>query len=423
MITQRVKVRLLSMSSGNGYLPILPSREDYVDHLEGFTRTDGDQSSGGRPKRTRIKTYMLETARSGLVDAELGNLFPSSMSLHRLDDTLYRVQDANHGGRVVGLIETLDARHPVLYTTLPVAESDKWIRGAVDRNPWLDRLWLSSPILFELWKYVQRNTPTHRYVRLGFEHEAWYETVSDLDAIDEDFSDEHEDISGEGEDIPASRMERRRSRVTLTERLALLNTKLKPLMDLYDPLHSLVQMQIPGGDRGGHRFYYDGRATDWSDSFVEHRATVELVVKLYRKVTSLAEERLWVETTQVGEDGLSLSGAPVTIRFRQPLSEATFNRFVKLGLERRRSRFRIGGYITRRGPTKIHLAGIDHHLWQPFLLEATSKHLIGVLPRGTCGNTIHRLVTNVQRYLDPRVDVWLGSEKYEHTVAKSMIAS
>ena len=412
------------MPSDSGYLPLLHSRENYVEYLEGFSRSENGESLGGKPKRTRIKTYMLETARSDQVDPELGNLFPSAVALHRLDDTLYRVQDATHGGQVVGLIESLDARYPVLYTTLPANESNKWIGRAVDRNPWLDRLWLSSPILFELWKDVQRVTPPHRYVRLGFEHEAWYEAASDLDASDEDmYDDEDEGTSDENEDTPVSHIEHRRSKVTLTERLALLNTKLNPLMNLYDPLHSLVQLQIPGGDRGGHRLYYNGRATDWSDSFVEHRATVERVVKLYRNVTALAEERLWVETTQVGEDGFSLSGAPLTILFNEPLSEATFNRFVELGLRRRTSRFRIGGYITRRGPTKVHLAAIDHHLWQPFLLEATSKHLLGVLPKGTCGNTIHRLVTNVQRYLDPNIEVWLGSEEYKNTVAESMRAA
>ncbi len=129
-----------------------------------------------------------------------------------------------------------------------------------------------------------------------------------------------------------------------------------------------------------------------------------------------------MDTTQVGEDGFSVSGAPLTIRFSEQLSEATFNRFVDLALRRRTSRFRIGGYVTRRGPTKVHLAGIDRHLWQPFLLEATSHHLLALLPQGTCGNTVHRLVTNVQRYLDPKVDVWLGSEKYEVAVAESMNA-
>ena len=406
-----------------GYLPLLNSREDYVDHLENLAFSDVPKSTEGRSKRTRIKTYMLETARYGQSVPELDSLFPDTIHLHRLDDTLYRVQDATHEDKVVGLIETFGERHPVFYTTLPAAKSDAWIRGAVDRNPWLDRLWLSSQILFELWKHVQRTTSPRRYVRLGFEHEAWYEASSDLDAIEEEDIYDDDDISGESEDFPVSRIERRRSKVTLTEQLELLNTTLKPLMDMYDPLHSLVQMQIPGEKRGGHNLYYNGRATDWSDSFVEHRATISMVVRLYRNITTLAENRLWVEAAPVGQDGFSLSGAPLTIIFRRPLSEATFNRFVELGIQRSTSRFRIGGYVTRRGPTKIHLAGIDHHLWQPFLLEATSKHLIGVLPRGTCGNTIHRLVTNVQRFLDPKVDVWLGDEKYEDAVTESMNAA
>ena len=410
------------MSTDTGYLPRLESRAKYVDHLEGFTTAETGEPNGRRPKRTRIKTYMLETARHDHAVPPLDSIFPSEVHLHRLDDTLYRVEDASHQNRVVGLIESLaDGRHPVLYTALPVAASDKWVRRVVDHNPWLDRLWLSSPILFELWKYVQRSTATDRYVRLGFEHEAWYETPSDLDRTEEDVDEE--DSADENEAMPLSRIERRRSKVTLTERLSLLNTQLQQLVDLYDPLHSLVQLQIPAGERGGHRLYHDGRATNWSDSFLDHRATVGLVVRLYRTVTTRAEDRLWVDTTQVGEDGYSVNGAPVTIRFSEQLSEATFNRFVDLALRRRTSRFRIGGYVTRRGPTKVHLAGIDRHLWQPFLLEATSHHLLALLPQGTCGNTVHRLVTNVQRYLDPKVDVWLGSESYEIAVAESMNAA
>jgi len=56
-------------------------------------------------------------------------------------------------------------------------------------------------------------------------------------------------------------------------------------------------------------------------------------------------------------------------------------------------------------------------------MEATSRQLLGVLPSGTCGNTIHRLVTNVQRYLNPNIDVWLGSKLYTETVADSMAAA
>ena len=408
------------MATDSGYLPRLQSREAFVDHLEGYTEPTVAELRDGKLTRKLLKTYMLETARHDHATPELAALFPPHIQMHRLDDTLYRVEDATHEGRVVGLLEALEERHPVFYTTLAADDSNKWVRQVVDRNPWLDRLWLSSPILFELWKYVQRTTPAHRYVRLGFEHEAWYETtsnLSDTDAADVDDDEPADDEAAHGF------VERRRSKVALTERLGVLQEKLPQFRDLYDPMHSLVQLQIPSGSRGGHLLYHDGHATNRSDSFVEHRSAVAQVLGLYRRITEHSEDQLWVDTTEVGEDGFTVKGAPVTIQFRQPLSEATFNRFVDLGLERRTSRFRIGGYVTRRGPTKVHVAAIDRHLWQPFLLEVTSKQLVAVLPRGTCGNTIHRLVTNVQRLLDPSVDVWLGNERYETAVENSMLAA
>ncbi len=407
-----------------GYLPRLETREAFVDHLEGYAEPTVSELRDGRLTRKLLKTYMLETSRHPGTTPDTESLFPPHIQMHRLDDTLYRVEDATHEGRVVGLLEELDDRHPVFYTTLAAEVSNKWVRQAVDRNPWLDRLWLSSPILFELWNHVRRTTPSHRYVRLGFEHEAWYEveTASGLEGDGIEAEDIDEVEPSDDDAVPAFG-DRRRSRVTLTERLSVLEDKLPQFRDLYDPMHSLVQLQIPSGGRGGHLLYHDGHATNRSESFAEHRSEVAKVIRLYRDVTEHSEDRLWVDTTEVEGDGFRVDGAPVTIRFRQPLGAATFARFVDLGLKRRTSRFRIGGYVTWRGPTKVHVAAIDRHLWQPFLLEATSSQLIAVLPRGTCGNTIHRLVTNVQRLLDPNVDVWLGSERYETAVEQSMQAA
>lgn len=412
------------MATDEGYLPRLDARADYVDYLEGYAEPAVAELRDGKLTRKLLKTYMLETARHGSPTPDLPSLFPPHTRVHPLDETLFRVEDADHDGRVVGLLESLDERHPVFYTTLDAKDSNKWIRQVVDPNPWLDRLWLSSPILFELWKYVERNTSATRYASLGFEHEARYETslgpneTSDETVDTEGLADDNDEPADD--EVTPSRTERRKSGIKLTERLSVLREKLPQLRDLYDPMHSLVQLQIPSGGRGGHLLYHDGRATNRSESFVEHRQEVTKVLRLYRRVTELSEDRLWVDTNQVGVDGLEISGAPVTIRFRQPLSEPTFRRFVDLGLRRRTSLFRIGGYITERGPTKVHVAAIDRHLWQPFLLEATSRQIMAVLPRGTCGNTIHRLVTNVQRLLDPGVDVWLGSERYETVVEDSM---
>ncbi len=415
------------MATDLGYLPDLNSREEYVDFLEGYALPTVAELEEHRPTRKLVKTYMLETVghRHGAPAVDLLNAFPDRIRLNRVDDTMFRVHDSTHSGQIIGLLESIDDRHPVLYTTLAAQESDRWVRQVVDQNPWLDRLWLSSHILFELWQYVQRTVPSHRYVRLGFEHEAWYESAMDAAGQDESDGEVSDGRDDEVVDDDNTRIlvERRRSRVQLTERLGVLQAKLPDLIRLYDPLHSLVQLQMPSGGRGGQLLHYDGKATNRSESFVEHRATVSMVLGLYKRVTEHAEEQLWLGSADAGIDGYRMSGAPVLIRFSQPLSPLTFERFVQLGLQRKTSRFRVGGYLHRRGPTKVHLSAIDRHLWQPFLLEATARQLLAVLPRGTCGNTIHRMVTNVQRYLDPDISVWLGTEPYEQVVASSLGAA
>lgn len=414
------------MDGQGGYLPRFDTREHYVDFLEGYALPTVDElgaqvSGRAAPTRKLVKTYMLETVGQGTTRPDLDRILPEHVHLHQLDPSLYRVHDALHQQWVIGLLEILHDRHPVIYTTLPVKNSDEWMRQVVDFNPWLDRLWLSSPILFQLWQYAQGAVPPDRYVRLGFDHEAWYESSAPGSAED---SDDELSAPAEGDryddEAGPELVERRRSRVRLTERISVLQWQLPRLIELYDPLHSLTQLQLPSGGRGGHLLYHNGKSTNRSDSFLEHRARVAQVLGLYRRITEHAEELLWVDTSDVGEDGFRINGAPLLIEFQDRLTEATFDRFVTLALQRKTSRFRIGGYVTRRGPTKVHLAAIDRHLWQPFLLEATDTHLLAILPRGTCGNTIHRLVTNVQRFLDPNIRVWLGGQPYEQAVENAL---
>ena len=404
------------MTTDPGYLPSLRTREEFVDYLEGFVPPTVDDLESGKPARQLIKTYMLETASTHHKTPELLGIFPQHIQFKQLDDTLHRVEDAEHKGKVVGLLEKLDDRHPVIYTTMKSDVSNKWVKEIVDHNPWLDRLWLSSPILFKLWERVQRTATPERFVKLGFDHESRYENISP-----ESNENETEDIRDhDDEDSFQALIERRKAKVTITERLSVLSEKLDSLINLYDPLHSLAQLQIPAAGNGGHLLYHDGRVTNRSNSFLDHRSTIELVIKLYRTLTERVEQRLWFRAEQLSDEIYTFSGAPLTIKFNETLSDSTFERFIDLGFKRRTSRLRIGGYITQHGPTKVHITAIDRHLWQPLLLEITSKQLLGILPRGTCGNTIHRLVTNVQRNLDPNIKVWIGDKSYQSDVELSM---
>ena len=84
-----------------------------------------------------------------------------------------------------------------------------------------------------------------------------------------------------------------------------------------------------------------------------------------------------------------------------------------------KNRFRLWGNPIRLGPKKVHVYGVDKHLWQPIFLEITDKHIVAIIPKGTCGNTVHRLVSNIQIYLDPAAEVTLGNKSYREIAKDS----
>lgn len=386
-----------------GLLPQLHDRREYFDHLEGYSVDVKDELVAQRLTRGLVKTYILETVRNGETPPLQAVLEAAGVGARQVDESLLVLTDPTAGR--VALLETLDARHPVVYTLLDADVSDPWVRRLVDRSPWLDHLWLSSPLFHELWRYVERVSPPHRKTRLTFEHEGVFErgfvaSVLEPDAAPAEFGVTPEPVEGKF------------SRVTISDSIDTIRRILPRLQEAYSPLNSIVQLRIPATGRGGHDFYFDGKVTNRSDSFADHRLNVQLVVDVYRQATDAAEQTLWFAAVDAGETGFSLNGAPVFFRFSTPLDGDTFERWIQATFGRRRNRFRLGGQPMRLGPRKVHVYGIDRHLWQPVSFEITDRHILGVLPKGTCGNTVHRLVTNIQRWLDPDVRAWIGDQPY-----------
>jgi hypothetical protein len=201
----------------------------------------------------------------------------------------------------------------------------------------------------------------------------------------------------------------------------VIEEKLPMLQQAYRPLNSVTQLRVPAPGRGGHDIFYNGKVTNRSDSFADHRATVQFLLRLYGGVTRRAEEELWLSTESLGgpDGGYRLEGSPVFVQFSEGLSQETFTRWVGATFRRKNNRFRLGGNPFVLSDSKIHVYGVDRHLWQPVTLEATRSHIYLFLPNGSCGNIVHRLVTNIQRYLDPDVSAWIGEDSFEQLVESS----
>jgi len=408
------------------YLPPLSSRQAYLDYLDGYAVDRADELRVTKLKKALVKTYLFETVAQDHQAPDAVTAFQDAgIILDRVDDSLFT---ARPGGQqdIWGLVELLERRHPVLYTLLDSQSAQRWWHGMIHASPWLDRVWLSAPIFTGLWEYVHRTSSPHRFSKLTFEYEARFEADDNGEgAIGEspeaDETDEELGPAGAADEVD-QRPERRSSRCTVVERISEIQARLARLQEVYRPFHSITQLRIPAPSRGGHDFYFDGRVTNRSDSFLDHRQQVAFVLRLYRNTTESAEQALWMSAERTGDEATEayrLHGTPVLMRFSETLSESVFQRWMA-AMFARRSRFRLWGNPIAVGPSHVHVYGVDRHLWQPIYLEFTRRHALAVLPKGTCGNTVHRLVTNVQRFVDAEVKTWIGETEYSSVVNRSL---
>ncbi|MFF5536972.1 hypothetical protein ACFY71_31680 [Streptomyces cinerochromogenes] len=378
----------------NALLPKFDRKSDYFDYFSG----DGSTVQQLEDKKLTAglqKSYILETVDGGNPNARLSvdELFSRSglqaTPLAR-EKTAFEISE---DGTRIALVEQVDSRYLALYTLLPSNQSDKLVRTAVADNPFLDHLWLSSQSFLALWSNVLAGNSGRRYGKITFEHESIYE-------VSEEDSAEH---------LPD---ERRTSRFTMVDKLEVMAQKMDPLQQEYAPLASITQMRLPAQGRGGHDLYYDGKVTNRSGSFVDHRTTLHAVVDMYRSLTRSVERQLWTSVAAPSSLGGTSLGSVAEIVFSKPLADDLFRRWVMSMFNNRRNRFRLTGYANWLSETKVHANAIDQHLWQPLVMEFTPARVVAVLPRGTCGNSVNRLVSNIQRFIDPKVTAYIGDKEY-----------
>ena len=288
-------------------------------------------------------------------------------------------------------------------------------RGRVE----LDSTWFSGQLLQSLWDGDVSKRGDNRFSRLVFRHESIFDMPEDVtqapDTEDEEATEEIPD-----EDRPER--DRRRVRSEIRDRIGPISHALTNLQGNYPPLNALYALRLPSRVmRGSHDLYQMGQITNRSESFEDHRNTVRYLYRTYKSVLESTENSAWLaseDSIPTQKTAAFLKGVPLIINFTEELSEATFNRWTTLAFQKR-NQFRLWGDPIRLGPKKVHVYGADRHLWQPINLEMTSNRIVAILPKGTCGNTFHRLVTNVQRYVCPKVDVWLGAKPFYQMISEA----
>ncbi len=396
----------------------ISSREAMIRYLDGYSSERLEELDERKAKNPLTKSYLIEhtgdSERIKPIDSILNN---NGIDTEIIDDNLFRISDRNLPDNM-GFLEVLTPRYFTIYTSIESKDSDKWINKLVMSSPELDHVWLSGLTFNVLWdKIIQSNHP-NRYVKIGFLHDSIYQ-------IDNECSDKEDD-----EDIPPEEInidevyERRASKISLVDKISVVQEKLIQLQKIYSPLYAINQLRFPSSSGGGHDFFDNGKVTNRSGNFRDHRNHVLFVQRIYENLMDSTENKVWysIQKESAVTPGAfqKLIGAPVSIIFSEPLNNDTFEYWIKSTFDKsRENRFRLWGNPIRLGPNKVHVYGVDRHLWQQIFLELTTDHLMAIIPQGTCGNTVHRLVTNIQRYIDPAASVYIGDINYSDLVEQS----
>lgn len=400
----------------------IQNHHQMIRFFDGYSIERMEELDERKLRRPLVKTHLLEIldGQEARTPQGLRAIFGRrGVRLQALDEWLFLVTDNSNGE--IGFLERLRPRVVALYSTMKSDELGQWVRRLVLRSPELDHVWLSGLTFGVLWELVTRLSRPHRFTRLVFTHESIFDVDSATPEMEEDEEEGISQISGH-EDLEEV-IERRTTRFTLVDRIGMIQHKLEALQEIYSPLYAISQLRFPSPvGRGGHDFYDNGRVTNRSESFRDHRSHLLFVVRIYEQLLKSTEEQAWYSVQEsVGVPGQfrKIVGAPVVVRFQEPLRPEVFDEWITRTFERKRNAFRLWGHPIRLGPTKVHVYGVDRHLWQPLFLELTAKGCTAIIPNGTCGNTVHRLVTNIQRYLDPGAKAFIGDKPYQQMVEES----
>lgn len=399
-----------------------------------FNGLSAEAREGLDRRRTRVplvKTFLLEHVScrgNGRPKSPIHIFEKLGAEVRKIDEHFmglnFEMPDPNGGTSTqmtTGFLEQYDERFFAYYTCEESLEAKKRVSRWV-QDPDLDYTWFSSPLLQVLWDQDVSNRGDDRFSKLVFRHESIFDMPEDFsspeESLEETAADYLKEASDENEETSDDRpeFERRKARFEMGDRVGRIKLALAKLQENYDPLHALYALRLPSRmGRGGHDLFQAGQITNRTDSFEDHRNTVRYLYRIYNAILDFTEKSAWREIARNQSLHVGLKGVPLVVKFAESLSETTFNRWVQMAFQKR-NRFKLWGDPIKLGPTKVHVYGADRHLWQPINLELTASGLVAILPQGTCGNTFHRLVTNIQHYVCPRIHAWVGADSFEDVV-------
>ncbi len=309
--------------------------------------------------RNRWKTFVLEAHPDNGVVQLLADAFTDSKVEATDDVYLHRLV-----GVVNFVVDHLDRRFWSFHTTVPSGAAP-YLRRIVSRRRDLDWMWLPSDHLRDIWLDV-----SPKLVATNFSAGRLTPTI------------------GEVADL----------KLRVTGRAA--GRVLKALGDRFETAvpHSHVGINVVDEHFGSITEFvsHDGRFMASGGDFNLHQAIVRRVVDRYRRFVEGVEHRA-LRWEELPEGGARPHGVPITLRFNRRIPDLDY--FIEQ-LFAARAPFRLCGLPRHDGEGLAEVEAVDLHVGQRLRFDITAEWLRVYLFEGGCGNTVARLVSNLQHHFD-----------------------
>jgi hypothetical protein len=322
---------------------------------------------GGRVPPGRAKTRILEAhppeASSDGVAALVGAVADrSGLEASPVGDELWWVS----GGGIVGFLDTLNPRFWQFHSTSPAREVARMVRAVVAGDARLDTAWLPKALLREV-------DGEHLWIKSAFE----------------------------ADELLGSRVSARRWRARFEgdapEGLLdlLQNTDYERAASLTG-IGSLVSEPEIG--EAAVVADFQGAIVTGQGNFSVAASAVWNLVRRYEGWVNALEDRHRLSSGALEGSGVTLDGDVATMSFGRHVED--LDRLVA-GLFTAKEPFRLWG-VPQRVDGGWFADVVDLHVGHPLRMDILTDRVRVLLEPETCGNTLARLVTNLQQRLDAR---------------------
>lgn len=391
------------------------SREELFSYFNKHSAEKKDELDRHKTRSPLLKSYIVETSsvnhKKDFFD-EINNHYNSS----ELKGDIIEIDDDQEDGKPAAWVESYNSRYFIFYSTRTTDIIENKLLKVIQNSPLLDTLWLADSFYYNFYNYIRSNFNDYRYVKLKMKYDSELKTNINKNFISEDKPKELiEDLKN---------IETHKD-FNLSESINNVNKILPELrkMKYWPAANSISMLRIPAKSGGGIDLYNNGKITNRSRSFIDLHHNIKFLLDNYSYLNKLLEEKSWLkqEKHNFQSSGYTIKGSPVIIEFEESLDLTVFKNFIYKIFQQRNKNFRLWGEPLKISEKKYHVYGLDLHLWKEVFLELTPDLFVLILPEGVCGNTINRFITNIQTFLEPNFDVYIGDESYDKFLEKSFL--